>query len=67
MSFRKIADPGVKDRHGDIPPILKSLKILLSADTGYMWVCFVVSSYLIPENVSIIYGLSVYILTYLLR
>jgi hypothetical protein len=54
-SFLITAEPGCKD----IPPILKSLRILLSADNGYMWVCFVVSSYFIPENVSIIYRHSV--------
>jgi hypothetical protein len=45
---------------GNIPPILKSLRIWLSGDTGYMRLCFVFSSYFVPENVSIIYEHAVY-------
>jgi hypothetical protein len=45
--FLKMAEPGGK--YGDMPPILKSPRIWLSADTGYMWVFFVVSSYFIPK------------------
>jgi hypothetical protein len=52
-----IADPGGKDRiYGDTQSILKSLRILLSADTGLYvnMLCSFLVFY--PENVSIIYG-----------
>jgi hypothetical protein len=60
--FWKLRNLEIKIGNMEIqPPLLKSLRIWLSPDTGYMWVCFAVSSHFIPKIVSIAYGHPVFL------